>query len=367
MKSILAFLLVLLGTCAESNIQMNQTRRHHVKDGFQNPGKVQDHGFGDFLVWQWQRFWQDTSHLEPEKYANFPIFQKPEIERIRNNKGKFSATWIGHATTLIQIEGKNILTDPIWSQRCSPVSFAGPKRYTQPGIARIEQLPKIHFVLLSHNHYDHLDLPTLKALDKKFHPLFLVGLKNKQFLSSQGLENIIELDWWDDINRDGLRIVFTPTQHFSARTPFDRNETLWGSYIVQGEKNSFYFAGDTGYFSGFSEIAKKFPNIDLAIVPIGAYEPRWFMKPVHMNPSDAIQAFVDLQAKFMLPIHYSTFVLTDEPLNEPLKKTILGFQKRELQRTALLDLKIGESHFWQDEKVLGDNDAFPSELENVTK
>lgn len=325
---------------------MNQTRKHHTRDGFRNPDLTEDHGLMDFLQWRWQRLWQDTSYLEPEKNSSLVGSKKNKPAFLKTNTSLFSATWIGHATTLIQIEGKNILTDPIWSERCSPVPFVGPKRYTQPGLL-LKELPKIDFVLISHNHYDHMDLPTLKKLDKMFHPLFIVGLKNKQFLVRQGLENVIELDWWDDITRDSLRIIFTPTQHFSARTPFDRNKTLWGSFVVQGTHDSFYFAGDTGYFKGFSQIGEKFPGLKLAILPIGAYEPRWFMKPVHMNPADAIQAFKDLKAEYLLPIHYNTFILTDEPLDEPLAKTRKLFVKEPFKRNLLLDLQLGESKYWQ--------------------
>ncbi|MBK8396558.1 MAG: MBL fold metallo-hydrolase [Leptospiraceae bacterium] len=264
---------------------------------------------------------------------------------LRENKSKLSFTWIGHASVLIQLDGKNILTDPIWSERCSPISFIGPKRYTNPGL-KIEDLPPIDIVIISHNHYDHLDIPTLKFLDNRDKPTFFVGLGNKELLTNEGLSNIVQLDWWDIRIEKNLKINFTPTQHFSGRGIFDRGESLWGSYVIEGKLESFYFAGDTGYFAGFKEIGKRFPNIDVAILPIGAYEPRWFMKPVHMNPEDTVLAFQDLGAKYLLPMHYHTFVLTDEALDEPLKFTKSLFESKKIQLETLLDLKIGESKFF---------------------
>jgi N-acyl-phosphatidylethanolamine-hydrolysing phospholipase D len=336
-------ILILLLGC--SNMQsLNTEKAHHTKDGFKNLDPKMEHkSLSDVLGWQFGRLFKNLPSLDAKDYS-IETFTNDGL-KLNENQKNFSFTWIGHASVLIQLEGKNILTDPIWSERCSPVSFAGPKRYTNPGI-KIENLPKIDLVLISHNHYDHLDLPTLKILNEKFRPKFFVGLKNKPFLEENGIQNIVELDWWDETESNELKIIFTPTQHFSARGVFDRNQTLWGSFVVQGKKNSFYFAGDTGYFSGFQEIGKKFPNLDVAILPIGAYEPRWFMKPVHMNPSEAMDAYIDLKAKYFLPMHYLTFVLTDEALDEPLKLTKLEFENKGISSKNLFDLKIGESKFF---------------------
>ncbi|MCP5498944.1 MAG: MBL fold metallo-hydrolase [Leptospiraceae bacterium] len=324
---------------------MNEKKPHHRKDGFVNPYPTyKEHNFSDFLKWRWNRGSELEKVIDPKNYKF--SYVENNAEEIRKNTNKFSVTWIGHATSLIQLDGKNILTDPIWSERCSPLSFVGPKRYVKPGI-EMKNLPRIHFVLISHNHYDHMDLPSLKELNKRFSPTFIVGLKNKQFLESNGIQNVIELDWWDHVFRDGLRIHFTPTQHFSARGLLDRNETLWGSFIIEGQENTFYFAGDTAYFPGFKEIAEKFPRIDLAILPIGAYEPRWFMSPVHMDPAGAVLAFMDLKAKYLLPMHYQTFVLTDEPLDEPLKLCKKEYEAKQLPPNHLLPLKIGETYFFR--------------------
>lgn len=319
-------------------------KTHHTKDGFRNLNiNIEAKGLTDVFTWQISRHFQELPSLNPKDY-HFEILQN-DGTKLKENTKKLSATWIGHATILIQLDGKNILTDPIWSERCSPVSFAGPKRYTPVGV-QMKDLPKIDLVLISHNHYDHMDIPTLKELEKRFSPYFFVGLKNKDLLKSEGLEKVIELDWWDSHSIFDLEIHFTPTQHFSARGLWDRNKTLWGSFVVHSKTHSFYFAGDTGYFSGFSEIGNQFQNLDLAILPIGAYEPRWFMKSMHMNPEDSIKAFIDLKAKYMLPMHYQTFILTDEALDEPLKLTKQEFLKQFNDLSKLLDLKIGETHFF---------------------
>lgn len=336
------FLFFILGC---SNIQtLDPNKPHHTGDGFKNlDPSIENKTLIDVLGWQIGRWFKNLPSLNAKDY-DIQTYLNDGIT-LNENKKDFSFTWIGHASVLVQLEGKNILTDPIWSERCSPVSFAGPKRYTNPGI-KIENLPKIDIVIISHNHYDHMDLPTLKILNQKFKPKFFVGLKNKSFLEENGIENVSELDWWENKSVENLNINFTPTQHFSARGVLDRNKTLWGSFVVQGKEKSFYFAGDTGYFNGFEEIGKRFPNLDVALIPIGAYEPRWFMKPVHMNPAEAVQSFKDLKAKYFLPIHYLTFVLTDEALDEPLRFAKYEFDKNKISKEKLLDLKIGESKFF---------------------
>lgn len=332
-----AIILFLMSILDCSNVQVDTNKKHHTKDGFKNlsPNYV-DKSFGDVIRWWWNRSFSDRPSRDPADYKIESTVSNGEHLKT----SQYSVTWVGHATVLIQMNGINILTDPIWSERCSPVSFAGPKRYTAPGI-KLDDLPTIHAVIISHNHYDHMDLPTLKILDKKFKPVIIAGLKNKKFLQSEGLTNVVELDWWDTYTLKDVEIVFTPTQHFTGRTLWDRYETLWGSYILKDKNKTFYFAGDTGYFSGFKEIGEKFPNIDLAILPIGAYLPRDFMSPVHVDPDDSYKAYLDLKAKFMLPMHYNTFALADEALDEPLKRIKNLFQTNQTEEN-LFSLKIGE-------------------------
>lgn len=350
MKRILPFLLLLFQflTCHSSASHYDQRKSHHTESGFRNPDpNFIQHGMGSLLKWAVSRWTNDVS-LNPEDYS---IQTKTnDGQAIKDFQGKWSVTWIGHATTLIQIDGYTILTDPIWSDRCSPFTWAGPKRYTEPGI-ELDDLPNIDLVLISHNHYDHMDLPTLLELQKRFSPRFYVGLGNQSFLESEGLLNVKEMDWWDEdiffkeAKSDPLKITFTPTQHFSSRSPFDQNRTLWGSFLMIGSQSKVYFAGDTGYFDGFRKISEKVGNLDLAILPVGAYEPKWFMEPVHVDPTQSVQAFIDLKANYMLPMHYNTFVLSDEPLDQPLQETIRAFEEKGLQKSRLLGIQIGESFF----------------------
>ncbi len=290
---------------------------HHGENAFRNPWPTfENRGFADLLKWQWDRL-RGKAPKKPERY-DFRIAEN-DGQFLRANGEQFTATWVGHATTLIQIEGRNILTDPIFSERCSPVSWAGPKRVAPPSPS-FENLPPIDFVLISHNHYDHLDKPTIKRLGNQ--PRYFVPLFVGKWLRNLGIANerITELDWWQSAEFDGLQFHCTPAQHFSGRGLHDRNQTLWCSWAVIGERQRFYFGGDTGYFPGFKEIGEKFGPFDLAILPIGAYLPRWFMSPVHVEPAQSAQAFLDLRAEQMLAIHWGTFDLADEPLDEPPKR-----------------------------------------------
>jgi L-ascorbate metabolism protein UlaG (beta-lactamase superfamily) len=225
-------------------------------------------------------------------------------------------TVINHASVLIQVDNVNILTDPHYSLRASPVQFSGPKRVIKPGIA-FDDLPPIDIVLISHNHYDHLDLDTLKRLKERDAPKFVAGLKTKSFLEGNGINAAIDLDWWQSITANQTKITFVPSQHWSARGIFDKREMLWGGFYIENAYK-IYFAGDTGYGKFFKIIKEKLGAPDLSLIPIGAYEPRWFMKDAHLNPKDSLKAFKDLESKKMIGIHFGTFKLTDEGYNDPI-------------------------------------------------
>ncbi len=241
------------------------------------------------------------------KYLTDASIGPPPPRRVNGNE--LRVTPVNHATVLIQTQGLNILTDPIWSERASPFSFIGPARYCPPGI-RFEDLPPIDVVLISHNHYDHLDLPTLKRLAQRDQPLILIGLGNRKLLNENGIQHVEEIDWWQThVLNDQVKVTGVPGQHFSARGLFDRDETLWLGYVLQAPGGPLYFAGDTGLGPHFDLIRERFGPMRLAMLPIGAYLPRWFMKPVHMSPGDAIAAHKMLKAQTSLGIHYGTFRL----------------------------------------------------------
>jgi L-ascorbate metabolism protein UlaG (beta-lactamase superfamily) len=250
-------------------------------------------------------------------------------------------TFVNHATLLIQMEGMNILTDPHWSERASPFSWAGPKRHRAPGI-RFEDLPPIDLVLISHNHYDHMDLPTLRRLMARGHPRVLTPIGNAAFLKSKGIPTG-EIDWWQSVTLPGgLTVASVPAQHFSARSFTDRDNALWGGFVVQGKKESVFFAGDTGYGPHFAEIGRRYPGIRVALLPIGAYLPRWMMKPVHVSPEEAVQAAADLGARIAIPMHYGTFKLSDEGIDDPIKDLHQALEKLGSRAPTFVVLKPGE-------------------------
>jgi L-ascorbate metabolism protein UlaG (beta-lactamase superfamily) len=304
----------LLVTLATSCTPMPRYRitPHHDGQRFSNPGVATDKGFGDLIRWQMNRDrrpWPDA------------VVNTAKADLLRPNEvSGIAVTWVGHATMLVQLGRANVLTDPIFSERASPVSFAGPKRVRPPGLA-YDELPPIHAVVVSHNHYDHMDLATLRELERRFRPVFVVPLGNRQLLEGEGLGRVRELDWWESTRVDeaGLTVHLAPSLHWSARGLGDRREALWGSYFLRADDgHTAYFAGDTGYHDHFRQIREKLGSPDVALLPIGAYEPRWFMKDHHMNPSDAVRAFLDLEARTAVPMHYATFRLTDEGIDEPL-------------------------------------------------
>lgn len=276
-----------------------------------------------------------VSRLTLREVVKWTLTRRPPRRTIRHspkkksptklNRDELRVTFINHSTVLIQWKGKNILTDPIWSKRCSPLRWIGPRRLHAPGI-HLDDLPPIDLILLSHNHYDHLDLPTLKKLYKKFHPIILTGLGNKNLLNRNGINNVHEMDWWQEISfSKSFSVAFVPAQHQSGRKGYDLCKTLWGGFVLFNDKENVYFAGDTAYGPLFKEIRKKYGPPKLALLPIGAYKPRWIMKRFHQSPEEAVKAHLDLKAKYSLGIHYGTFLLSDEKAEDPpndLKKAL---------------------------------------------
>ena len=240
--------------------------------------------------------------------------------RENSEHSKPTVTWIGHSTLLVQMDHATFLTDPIWSDTASPVSFAGPRRFVPPGVA-LADLPPIDFVLVSHSHYDHLDLDTLEALARSSADTrFFVPLGNRKLLVDREIYNVTELDWGDTAVHQGVTIHCLPAQHWSRRGAFDMNRALWSSWAVTGAQRRFYFAGDSGYFTGFADIGRVLGPFDLVAVPIGAYLPAPMMREAHLDPEQAVQASRDLGARRALGVHFGTFDLSDEDLDEPPRR-----------------------------------------------
>ena len=272
---------------------------HFDGQRFHHPWPAPERGLGDMLKWVLSR----ERGPWPEDLPNGPVPAPPK----RVSAAGPRLTHIGHATWFVQLETQNLLTDPIFADRAGPFAFSGPKRHRAPAL-RLEELPPIDTVLISHNHYDHLNLPSLLALEAAHHPLFITGLGNGWVLKNAGLRRVVELDWWQSRELPGgLRATFVPAQHFSQRGLFDRNRTLWGGFVLEGTSARLYFAGDTGYGPHFAEIAKRLGPPSVALLPIGAFRPRWFMAVMHLSPQDAVKAFRELGAKEAVVMHYGVF------------------------------------------------------------
>jgi L-ascorbate metabolism protein UlaG (beta-lactamase superfamily) len=301
---------------------------------FQNLDSSENYrGFRHVLAWQ--------LGLGPEPRRRSP--RGAEVPRVANDGRALrgaprpSLTWIGHATYLLQLGGRSILTDPVLSPRVVLVP-----RNVAPGLDH-DALPRIDIVTVSHNHLDHMDAPTLRRLGPSVRYVVPLGLGD--WFVREGLRDVVELDWWQSMEQDGLKITLVPSQHWSRRGLLDTDTTLWGGFVVEADGLRAYHSGDTAYFSGFKLIGERCGPIDAAMLPIGAYDPRWFMRAQHMNPEDAVQAFQDLGARRFFAMHWGTFKLTDEPMDEPPGFTRRVWAERGLPQEQLLIPAIGETTY----------------------
>jgi L-ascorbate metabolism protein UlaG (beta-lactamase superfamily) len=315
MKPLIRRILTVGGICSLLISGCSSTEKRPLSDHydgrrFYNPTQPEMHGL-----------WTAVKFLASAQPAPWPEFVENRPDSHLDcglASDQAAVTFVNHATVLIQLAGYNILTDPIWSERASPLSWIGPKRVREPGIP-FDALPRIDLVVVSHNHYDHMDLETLRKLSKRFTPPILVPLGDKALLESVGINRVVELDWWEKVElTPETQVTFTPTQHFSSRGLFDRNKSLWGSYIIRNREHLIYFGGDAGYSTHYAEINARFGPVDLAFLPIGAYEPNWFMGPVHMNPAEAVKAHRDLASRQSVAIHFGTFRMTEEAIDRPV-------------------------------------------------
>jgi L-ascorbate metabolism protein UlaG (beta-lactamase superfamily) len=330
----------------KANPYFDPRKPHRTRDGFRN-NYLQGGIGGSFLKWQLQR-WRHGLPKPPAQDYRFPTVT-PDRDWLAGNRCDTTATWIGHACVLMQTHGINVLTDPVLSLRASPFRFMGPKRTHPPALA-IHELPHIDVVLISHNHYDHLDRDTVLALNRQpgGPPLFLVPLGIAPWMQKLGIAHVRELDWWTTTTVDKLAFTFVPAQHWSARGLFDRCQTLWGGWAVcaapgEADSFSFFFAGDTGYSKDFEDIGRHFDGFDLALLPIGAYAPRWFMRAQHIDPAEAVKIHQDIRAKRSMAIHWGTFGLADEPLDEPPKLLAQALQEAGIAADRFLLQPQGET------------------------
>ena len=326
--------VIFISSC--SNYYNGKTSDHFDGKRFFDPELSDEKTFGSFLKWQFtKKPAQWPQRIEVENYNVPPRNVYGDDLRITN---------VGHVTFLIQTQGVNILTDPVWSKRASPVTFAGPKRVIDPGI-KFADLPPIDIVWVSHNHYDHLDLPTIQRLWQSHKPRIITPLGNDTIIKSMNPEiNVESYDWEDSVFiNDNIKLHLSPMQHWSSRNIFDRNKALWAALTIETKGGNIYFVGDSGYGEGryFKRDKEKFGNYRLALIPMGAYEPRWFMKYAHMNPEEFVLSHIDLGRPFSVPSHYDVFKLTDEAIVDASKALKEAIQKHKVG--DIKELKIGEA------------------------
>ncbi len=312
-----------------------------TKKKYRNVDDSEEPGFIDFLKWRW------TAFLEGKPPRNSKPFPLADTDRefLKTNRTRTTLTWIGHATVLLQLNGKNILTDPHFSKRASPAQWFGPKRVVRPGLS-IRDLPPVDIVVISHNHYDSLDKNSITSLfhrDGGQETRFFVPLGLSAWFKSLGTSRVFELDWWDQREVDDLVLTAVPAQHWSQRLFMARNTSLWAGCAVKSKDFKFFFAGDSGYTPLFKEIGQKLSPFDLSAIPIGAYEPRWFMRHHHMNADDAAQVHLDVRSKKSVAIHWGTFQLTDEPPDEPPRRLYAALKKLRIAPDEFVVLQHGES------------------------
>lgn len=339
MKKILLMVVIpILFLGCQSNFKyFDPEKPHRGKKGFlNNYDNTPPQGF---WKWQWER---RMGPSKPKEDFN-PEVVKTDTIFLKENSSRNTLTWMGHSSMLLQLGGQNILLDPMFSERASPVSFAGPKRLSALPFG-IDQLPRIDVIAISHSHYDHLDLPTLKQVAKIHKEArFFVPLGVKSLLEGEGIGNVQEFDWWENQQINNLTITFVPVQHWSARGLFDRNQTLWGGWHIQTEPFRFLYAGDTGYSKDFLDIKERLGPVDFAAIPIGAYEPRWFMKRQHTNPQEAILIHKDLSSKRSIGVHWGTFQMGDEAMWAPARDLEIAKEELKILENEFKVLKHGET------------------------
>lgn len=306
-------LVVLIGFLLSGPKYKGPKTKHFDGKRFHNPSGRPANGFKEA-----SKYLSSGTAMRGKWVKNYETSVRTEALPEKNQEGEILVSFVNHSTFLIQMGSKNILTDPVWSEKCSPFQFAGPGRMRPPGI-EFDALPSIDLVLLSHNHYDHLDKPTVKRLVKEHNPTFIVPLGVDGLLHRWGVKQTktIALDWDKSVDIDSIKFTATSANHFSSRGLFDRDATLWCGFIIHHQGLKCYYVGDTGYGDNFKEIGQKYGPMDLSLIPIGAYKPEWFMGPIHVTPVEAIQIHKDVKSKKSLAMHFGTFPLASDDQEEP--------------------------------------------------
>ncbi len=327
----------------ESNLKITNRyydagKAHHTPQGFRNPEPTLRRE-GDLKRWQDERKQQGLPKPPQMGYQQFTQRWWQQADLSGSDNGIW---WLGHASMLLRLEGRYILIDPVLSQRASPLSFYGPKRKT-PTPLTVQQLPTVDVVLISHNHYDHLDRRTIRQLARRFpHATFIVPLGLKSWFRRYRLQRVEELDWWDSLQLGDLTFHSTPARHWSMRTLWDRNRSLWCGWVIHHPALRFYFSGDSGYSERLVDIGARLGPFDVAALPIGAYAPRWFMQEQHMDPQQSVTLYQQLNAPQVIPIHWGVFELADESLDEPPQQLKLALSSAGIDQHRFRPIKIGE-------------------------
>jgi L-ascorbate metabolism protein UlaG (beta-lactamase superfamily) len=331
-------MMIILGMIISAPRYHGSPSDHFDGKAFRNPEGVKAKGGLGVFKWMLSRKrgpWKESVSIE---YGKRPLTHFKDGIRV---------TFVNHSTFLIQVDGVNILTDPVWSKRVSPYSWIGPKRMRPPGI-RFEDLPRIHLVLLSHNHYDHLDLQTMRMVFGGHHPRIITPLGVKKFLDDHYITGAVETDWWQEVevvNR--LKVQSVPAQHFSGRGLMDRDGTLWCGYVIRSSAGNVYFAGDTGYNPvTFRDIGARCGPMKISMLPIGAYKPAWFMAPIHVSPEESVRIHIDTQSQTSIATHFGTFPLADDGSDDPVNDLKIALEKFQITSEGFLVLKEGEARIF---------------------
>lgn len=332
---------------------------HHTPCGFRNVYLRPDGRFWGFWRWRLGLGPKEKSALPAGEIPPYqPRIAAPDLNSLHHpDPGKVQVTWIGHSTFLVQVAGLNILTDPIFSDRASPVAFLGPRRRVPPGVA-LADLPPVHAVVISHNHYDHLDRSTVTRLGNRVR--FFVPLGLAAWFRKNGLNQVEELDWWQTASFGGVRFHCVPAQHFSMRTLFDRDRSLWCGWVMEAPAGKVFFSGDTGYAPHFREIGERLGPMRLSLINIGGYQPRWFLRPMHANPPEAVRIHQEVRSRQSIGMHWGTFALTDEPLAEPPLYLQVFLKQAKIPPERFVVFNFGETRVYGDEQSESAAGGWPS-------